>query len=403
MRKGALSLLYTAASQVLQSGTSFLVTLGFAQLLPPDDFGHLAGVWLVWMLILSFNRSVFAEQLLSQGLADKRSVGYGAFFIVWISGLTCLTVAFLVGVQMPQLLPGALYMAGFVGSDAIRYWFFAGEQVGRAVVLLVEATRFAFAALFITLAMTGFEHTPNMWLSAVIALVWPTAGFMTRRNVAMSGAMAFIRGKSRFEFLLALQYFFATGISQLLPLMALPMYGSSSFGGMRLTQSSLSPLALLGTAFQPGMIKVFGAGRDRKTLIRNLVIGVSACSVVACLMGVAAFWAVRVTGQHWLPKQQLQVVQELSLPVIVALTFVLIGQPGGAVIRVLRLGGLSLAGQVIGIAASAIAFYMVLINNGNLQDFVWAVSIGTIGTVVSTYILLGVHLGRSGFGRHAHG
>jgi O-antigen/teichoic acid export membrane protein len=398
-------LVLTASSQIAQSATSFLVTLAFAQILSPFEFGVIAGIWLVWMLIMSFNRSVFTEQLLAQGVRHERSQGYGSFFVLWTTMLALCTAVYLFFAGALDLLPGVLYVAGFVGSDAIRYWFLAHTETqdgfGRYLLIRVEMVRALLAIAFFLISIVAAAPSSIIWISAIIGLLWPAVACLRLKRFPFEKALTYLRNKSRFEFLLALQYFLATGVAQLFPLMALPMFGPTAFGSMRLAQSSLSPLALLGTAFQPAMIKALANQRDRHSLIRRLVMAVTICAAAALLVGAGAFGAVILTGKYWLPVGQLSAVQDLAMPIIAALAFVLIAQPGGALIRVMRLGAISLTGQVAGLLGGAVAIGVVIAGGGGLIEFAWAVALGTISTVVSTYALLIPWLKNPGRGRRA--
>lgn len=400
-------MLLTASSQSAQSATSFLVTLAFAQLFTPLQFGVIAGVWLIWMLIMSFNRSVFTEQLLVQGVQHDCSQGYGAFFILWTSVLALATAIYLSFSNGLELLPGVVYIAGFVGSDAIRYWFLAHTDnqstFSRFLLIRVEIVRAMLAAVFFFLSRDSSRPGSIIWIAVVIGLLWPAVAWWRLKRVRLEKAFSYLRNKSKFEVLLALQYFLATGTAQLFPLLAVPLFGASAFGSMRLAQSSLSPLALLGTAFQPAMIKAFADHKDQRRVIRRLVMAIVVCTLAALLVGGGALGAVMLTGHYWLPVAQTATVQSLALPIIVALGFVLIGQPGGALIRALRLGSISLSGQIVGLLGGAVAMGVIIAKGGELIEFAWAVSAGTVSTVLGTYVLLFIGLKRSGAGGRAHG
>lgn len=152
-----------------------------------------------------------------------------------------------------------------------------------------------------------------------------------------------------------------------------------------------NPAALVATAFQPVLITTFGraardGGRLRPLLGRIVGLAVIGAVVISAL----AVALVAGTGRWWLPADQLPAVSYLVLPAIVAVGWVMIGQPAGALIRVLHLGRQSMIGQLIGLAVTLIAVALLL-PQGILR-FAWALTVGTAATMIATYALILPHL-----------
>jgi isoprenylcysteine carboxyl methyltransferase (ICMT) family protein YpbQ len=359
------------------------------------------------MLILSFNRSVFAEQLISQGLSSIRSKGYGSFIFAWTAVLLAISSWAAVVMGLNSAIPGILYIAGFVASDAVRYWVMAHleEEWTHSPYLLTynEGLRCVASGLFYVLTKVYPEAYALVWVAVLIGWLWPVSAIFLFDRLRFSDTWAYLKNKSRFEIFMAVQYLTATGAAQLLPLTALPVFGTSAFGGMRLAQSSLAPLALLGSALQPSAIKSFSKLSRPSRVGRQLLRALAIYFAVSVVSALGAWTVVQTTAEHWLPADQVDTVRSVSLPIIASLALVLVGQPGGAVIRTMRLGALSLAGQLFGISWACVSALYVFSNSGNLLNFVWALSGGTIATVVGTYVLLFVKLYRPLSSRRSNG
>ncbi|MEV8133627.1 hypothetical protein AB0O54_21110 [Pseudarthrobacter oxydans] len=389
----------TAASQVLQSASSFLMTLGFAHFLLPQEFGILSGIWLVWMLVLSMNRTVFAEQLLAQGVGHS-SKGYAEFSVLWISSLLIVTGIAVVGVQAWSVLPGAVFVALFIAADSIRYWTMATGELRvfavRTSLTALELVRFLLAAGFLWLSL-GFPLVPGLaWTALLPGIVWLIPAMPGFRRLRYRHAWTYLRRRGTFEAFMTTQFLTVTAASQLLPMLALPAFGAAQFGGLRLTQSLVSPAALVGTAFQPALIALFAEKTARRQRVRLLLGAVAGFSLFSGLIVAGGILGVELTGHYWIPEGQHDAVDDLLLPSLVAVAFIVVGQPGGALLRVLRWGGLSLAGQAGGVAAGIILVLVVLgRDEASITLFAWALSGGQAVTVILTYALIFLRLVRS--------
>ncbi|WP_068397070.1 hypothetical protein [Kribbia dieselivorans] len=387
-------ILQNALPQVLQSGTNFLLTLGFAHALAPQAFGVLSAFWLVWMLVLSFNRTVFGEQLIARAHTGTSVVGYGSVLTPWIAGLAVITLVVLgmLG-DATALLPGVLCVILFVASDAVRYdlihtsvvehggWSLLGWETVRAVLAV------AFYIAVVASAPAGLVAVLAIATGGVLLLpALPAAG-----RLRVGGARAWLSTMGSFEAWMSLQFFTLTAANHLLPLAAATLFSASAFGSLRLTQSVTNPAALVATAFQPVLITTFGKAVREGHRLRSLLARIVGLAVVGAVVISAAAVAVVVgTGRWWLPADQTSAVSYLILPAIVAVGWVMIGQPAGALIRVLHLGRQSMAGQLIGLAIT-LAAVAVLLPHGIL-GFTWALTIGTAATMIATYALILPHL-----------
>ena len=386
----------TAASQVLQSASSFLMTLGFAHFLLPQEFGILSGIWLVWMLVLSMNRSVFAEQLLAQGVGHS-SKGYAEFSTLWISSLLVVTGIVVVWMQEWSVLPGAVFVALFIAADSIRYWTMATGELRffavRTSLVALELVRFFLAAGFLWMSFR-FPLVPGLaWTALLPGMVWLVPAMPGFRRLRYRNAYTYLRRRGTFEAFMTTQFLTVTAASQLLPMLALPAFGPAQFGGLRLTQSIVSPAALVGTAFQPALISLFAEKAGQHQRVRLLLGAIASFSLLSGLIVAGVVLMVELTGHYWLPEGHHAAYDDLLLPSLVAVAFIVIGQPGGALLRVMRWGGLSLGGQTGGVAAGIILVLVVLgKEEASITEFAWALSGGQATTVILTYSLIFLRL-----------
>lgn len=383
----------TAASQILQSASSFLMTLGFAHFLAPSDFGLLSSIWLVWMLILSMNRTVFAEQLLTRRGDDPASTGYADFSAAWIIFLLLATGATVTVMQAWAVLPGAVFIALFIAADAIRYWFMANSGVGlfslKTPLTALESIRTLLAAGFLWLSVCCPESSALAWTAVIPGAVWLVPVLRRFRPVRFRHAWDYLKQRGAFEAFMTTQFLTVTAGSQLLPMLALPAFGAAQFGGLRLTQSLVSPAALVGTAFQPALLTLFAGTTRKRERCRLLLLAIAAFSAFAAVIVAVGLLIVGLTGHIWIPPTQQSAVSALLLPSLAAVAFTVIGQPGGALLRVLRWGGLSLAGQAAGLTAGLVLALLVVGQPGNLLvQFAWALAAGQAVTVTVTYVLM---------------
>lgn len=387
-------MLDTAAAQVLQSGSGFLVTLGFAHFLVPEDFGLLSGIWLIWMLILSMNRTVFAEQLLARRGKDPASAGYPDFTAAWIALLLLASAAAVAWMQAWAVLPGTLFIGLFVAGDAVRYWVMArranteGEDF-RLGLTALELVRAVSAAGFLWLSIRYPGPSGLAWTALVPGAVWLVPVLLRLRAVRFRQGWDYVKQRGAFEAFMTTQFLTVTAGSQLMPLLAVPAFGPALFGGLRLTQSLVSPAALVGTAFQPALLTAFAERTFRRDQRRLLLAAVAAFSAFAAVIVAVGVLLVGTTGHLWIPAGQQQAVDDLLLPSLAAVAFTVVGQPGGALLRVLRWGGLSLVGQAAGLAAGLLLVLLVLSQPGEgITRFAWALAGGQAVTVVLTYTLM---------------
>lgn len=394
----------SAASQVFQSASSFVMTLGFARFLSPQEFGILSGIWLVWMLVLSMNRTVFAEQLIAQGTTGSSSKGYGEFSTFWIGALLLVTGIVVAWMQAWAVLPGAIFVALFIAADSIRYWFMATGELRffakRTTMTALELGRFFLAAGFLWLSFR-FPLVPGLaWTALLPGVIWLVPAMPGFRKMRCSQAWAYLRRRGSFEAFMTTQFLTVTAASQLLPMLALPVFGAAQFGGLRLTQSLVSPAALIGTAFQPALIALFAENTGSRQRGRLLLRAIAGFSLFSGLIVAGGILLVELTGHLWLPESHRETVHELLLPCLVAVAFTVIGQPGGALLRVMRWGGLSLTGQAGGVAVGTVLVLVALgREEGSIANFAWALSGGQAVTVVATYALMFL---RFGAGSAAH-
>lgn len=380
-------LLQSALPQVLQSLTSFLMTLGFAHALTPMEFGTLSAFWLIWMLVLSFDRTVFGEQLLARAHSGDPVVGYGSLLFVWLLPLAVITMG-VAAFAPPTVRPGIVFIVLFVMSDAVRYRILHEAEHGhrRWSLLALELARMLLAVCFLAAmsAGAGFLWQSILALAVGSVLLLPVATDV--RRLRLDDARSWWRGMGRFEATMGVQFFTLTAVQQVMPLVAASLFSAAAFGSLRLTQAVVSPAALVATAMQPALISHFAREVDpvrRRSLLGRSVVAASLAATLISLVGVTA---VLLTGQWWIPADQRSLVSTLILPALVAVACVVVGQPGGALIRVQQLGRESLAGQLIGVLAT-VAAVVVLAPTG-IVGFAWALTIGAGVTVFATYLLI---------------
>lgn len=213
-------ILQNALPQVLQSGTNFLLTLGFAHALAPQAFGVLSAFWLVWMLVLSFNRTVFGEQLIARAHNGTSVVGYGSVLTPWIAVLAVITLGVLAGfTDATVLLPGVLCVILFVASDAVRYdlihasvvapggWSLLGWEVVRAVLAV------AFYAAVVASAPSALIASLAIATGGVLVL----PALRHASTLRPSRARAWLSTMGSFEAWMSLQFFTLTAANHLLP------------------------------------------------------------------------------------------------------------------------------------------------------------------------------------------
>lgn len=384
-----------AASQVCQSLLSFLVLLVYVNSLAAGQFGVLAAVLLIWAVLMSLHRAVLGEQLIAQGLSHPSSTGYLDFVHLWALAGTLATAGILIAMNSPEAIFGAIYAVLFAASDAVRYWLLAARSsralTPRSSMVIVEVSRVLLAGLALLVTL---ENGPS-WLSGLLTLLaggaWLLLSISRRPTLNLTRCLRFVRSKQRFEILVTLQFLLGTVLTQTLPFLALGSYGAAAFGSIRLGQSLLSPIALLTTAFQPALIQRYSSS-PTADFRRIFAISFLAALVVGAVMASISIAAIWTWGDSFLPLDQIETVESLIIPLAVLVAMVVVGQPGGAIIRVRRLGNVSLWGQLIGVVISLIVCFLAL--PVGLVAFTWAMAVGAASTVGASYILLWVSLNR---------
>lgn len=390
----------TVIAQLGQAGVSFMTTLTFVHVLDAGDFGLLAAFWSIWMLLMAMNRAVFGEQLIAQSQDPNVRLGYLDFGYIWASVaiLVSLVTAFLSDQQ--ALIPGMLAVAFFVVSDMIRYSEMAEERkpgTRRLVLLPLEFVRIVASSVALVMALANFSPWWPISLALLSSMVWIIFGLHSNGFPKLGRAIAFVRRKEKFEALMTVQFLTGSGLQQVIPFLALHAFGAAQFGAMRLAQSVLSPMTVLTSAFQPALIRVYANSRQRGNFSKVVSGTVLLSMCIGAFMTWLAVWGVGVAGYLIIPSDQARDVSQILTPTAVILSLVVVGQPGGALIKVFRLGGVSLLGQAAGIAVTMVL--CVLATRQDLPAFVWALAIGSASTVVSTYVFLVIGLARARLSR----
>lgn len=385
----ALSSVY---SQLSQSCLSLIATVAFAHVLSPTAFGILAVFWLSWMLWLSMNRSVFSEQLLASSVSDDVRNGYRSFVLLWLGAGTLASVTAASFFQIWELLAGVSYIALFVGSDAARYYVMSApphrqKGLSRPIGMIIfDSLRLmlAFAALLAALA-DWHSALPSALLN-VSAGLWILPLATGPFGSIWNATAHYLQSRGNFERALSAQFILGTGVSQTAPILATIPFGIAALGTLRLTQSLLSPITLLTTALQPTVIRALAARKGKKKVRQTLLVLILTASLMGAILAASALFVLYSFGEHFVPVDQVDAVKDIAIPVSVMLAVAVIGQPGGALIRVRRMAGPSLKGQLIG-SLVTIALCLVAMQL-TFQHFVWALAIGSIVTVGTTYLLM---------------
>lgn len=386
----------SVAAQLAQAAVSLLTTLTFVRLLEPAEFGILAAIWSIWMLLMSMNRTVFGEQLLAQEHDQRVRLGYYDFGFSWSLLAVLISIAIVLILGISSLIPGLICVAMFVVSDMVRY----GEMSRRAslgmvaALLPVELVRLVLSGLALGAVLLNLPEAWPLFLAMTSSLIWVFLGLRMTGVPNLSRARNFLHAKEKFEGLMVLQFLTGAGASQVTPLLALHAFGAAQFGGIRLAQSILSPMTLVSSAFQPTLIRFYASRRNSKSLFRIVLATVGVSSVVAAGTMLVALWVIKAFGTHLIPDGQSAVVNSILVPMVVLLSLVVIGQPGGALIKVKRLGGAGLWGQMFGTCATLV--FCVIATQYSIFAFVWALAAGSAATVFGTYVLIAYMLIRSG-------
>lgn len=386
----------SVVSQLGQAASSLMLTLTFVNILDPVSFGVLAAFWAIWMLIMSMNRAVFGEQLIAQAHEPDLRHGYLDFGFLWSAmgiivavGVACLTRTY-------GLIPAILCVALFVTSDMVRYGEMAGGRVDgkqQFVLLPIELLRLGAGSIALWMALS---ELPGPWTTVFAFLssaVWVVFGLVVGGRPKLCRASTFVRRREKFERLMTVQFLTGTGLSQVIPFLALNAFGAAQFGAIRLAQSVLSPMTLVTSAFQPSLIRLYASRRKAGNLAKAVAGTVALSLSVGAVMTLVAVAGVDILGRYLIPPNQVDAVNQILVPIAVLLSLVVVGQPGGALIKVFRFGGISLLGQAVGISVTLVL--CILATHRDIQAFVWALAVGSATTVTSTYLLLALGLSRT--------
>lgn len=381
-----ISSLWNPAGQLSQSAVSLLITLALAHAFSPTAYGWISVIAIVLALVMSMNRSVLGEQLLATVGGKGSFDGYWIFqrYLFAILSVVTLPTAFLL-----LGLNGALaawFFVTFVASDAFRYALFAGAGgLSLRAIAVVDMLR-AVTALLCLGASLAFDETLGVVVLAIASnLPWLVFAFVLYRPAKVS-MRRYLSSLGRYEMLISAQFLIATSATQCLPIVSLGFSGPTIIGAIRLTQSLLNPIAVLGLAFQPTLIGLLSRQsiRDAVSLTKRLVLG---ALLIAGTIVIGAVLAQDYIVERMVPRDMAEYVNNVWIPIAVVTVAVIVGQPGGALIRVLKLGGTSLYGQVVG-AVCAYTSLAVLVLRPAPDDLALAIAAGAITGVISTYAAL---------------
>jgi hypothetical protein len=359
---------------------SFFLTISFSIVLNPSDFGLVAAFGLALALVSSAIRAVFAEQVL---VATDREQFAGLTALTLFTTATAIVTsgAILQSLGQFHLFLSVLPFVLFAGSDPIRYVRLA-QQDSLSLVQLpgIDMLRgcFAFAACLVA------SHGGSVTAVQGVAIAVGAMGFITDwRGAGPTAAWRYLRSRGAFERLVLIQFVVSIGVGQLLPTMAIGAFGTAAFGQIRLAQTYVGPAATIASALQPGLIRGFvrserdGVGRGNVARTVGIMFSVGLV-ITGLVLAVATFF-----GGPSVPDTALLLAAGSGGLVAIA------GQPGGALIRVRRLGAVSLGGQVIG----ALVGFGLAVSTIQLGAhlFAWSLAGYTAATVVATYILLFIY------------
>jgi len=380
-----------------------MLTLTFVHVLDPVSFGILAAFWAIWMLVMSMNRAVFGEQLIAQANEPDLRHGYLDFGFLWSAvgifvavGVACLTKNY-------AIIPAILCVALFVTSDMVRYSEMAGGRVNASqkfVLLPIELVRLGLGSIALWMALNDLSSPWPTVFAFLSSAVWVVFGLVVGGRPKLGRASVFVRRREKFEHLMTVQFLTGTGLSQMIPFLALNAFGAAQFGAIRLAQSVLSPMTLVTSAFQPSLIRLYASRRKAGNLAKAVVGTVALSLSVGVVMTIVAIAGVDILGRYLIPPNQVDAVNQILVPIAVLLSLVVVGQPGGALIKVFRFGGISLLGQAVGIGVTLVL--CILATHRDIQTFVWALAVGSATTVTSTYLFLAFGLSRTYRGRVAN-
>ncbi|WP_413248295.1 hypothetical protein [Sinomonas flava] len=368
---------------------SFLLTLTFVRVFSPAEFGIVSGFWTIWILLMSMSRAVFGEQLIAQAGDSGLRRGYMDFGYLWTTVGLIISVVFLALTDAMTVAVPVACIALFVLSDIVRYQVMSGWNMFRdrgSWLSPWDLIRLAFCGVGYSIASLHGSEALALLSCFASSSVWVVLSLLSTGAPAFRGAIEFVRQKKGFEGLIALQFLTGTGAAQLIPFMALQAFGLAQYGGIRLTQSLLSPITLLVSALQPGLIAAMAERRERSAARKFLFLATPISVILATLLSVAVVFVIEQGQRFLIPPEHSAVISELIVPTSVLLALVVVALPGGATVRVFRLGGASLVGQLVGVLMTA--GFAALAMRADIVTFVWALAGGSAVTVATTYILV---------------
>lgn len=382
---------YSFASQLAQSVVSFFLVTAVAHAFSPEQFGHIAVFAIILTLVMSLNRTVFGEQLLVASQTEKSIGGYLAL------QLLSLIVVLLSGAAVSYLLFGSavaigvLVLAAHTAADGIRYAAMVGHSTAPSAqaVCVVDSMRAALAGIAFGISISGGSWSVTCSLGVIVSIPW--VAYCVRKALpGFRHMFEYVTSLGRFEGYVLAQYFLATGASQCIPLAALPVVGSETVGSIRLAQSVINPVTVLALSAQPALLK-WMARRSVDEIIAKAKVALS-ISVTASFLAFGVLYVSRpVLVGVFVPDDLASQVNAVWVPIAISLCVVIAGQPGGALIRYLRLGGLSFSGQVAGVVAGYSLLAAVYFNS-NAEYLPWAICFGALTSVCATYFLLALHV-----------
>lgn len=378
--------IWNVASQLSQSGVSFFAILALAHIFSSYEFGIISVISIVVMLAMSMNRSVLGEQLLATIEVGDRIDGYWKLQRLILCVMTALVFLAVFGFVGLDGFVACWFFVSYAASDAMRYALFTGiggwKLRSIASVDLIRLVFAGAAALVSWTTQVGSVALALLILSNAPWIVYSLFFYRARRSTIRQ----YLAGLGKYEALISLQYLLATGATQCLPIVAIAFVGPEVLGAIRLTQSMLNPLAVLALSVQPTLIALL-ARRTAESAIRMTYRMFALALLGAALVTVIAVASRSLLVDTLVPPDMSELVTAVWIPVVVSIVAVIVGQPGGALIRVLKLGGLSLAGQVLGTIA-AYASLMLVIAIAQPVQISLSIALGSTVSVLGTYLLL---------------
>lgn len=384
---------WNVLSQLSQSAISFCVVLAFAHILTPNEFGIVSAVAILLTVVMSMNRAVLGEQLLV--LTESADVvdGYWKLQRYIFVFLTLLLLGVSYFFFEPAVALAAWFFLCYAISDAFRYALFSGmNSLKPRTIAVVDIARMLLAALALSVAILYEDKGVPIFIALYTNVPWLFYAFFMHR-ARRASAWNYLTSLGKYEFLISLQYILATAATQCLPIVSLSFAGAEIVGGIRLAQSILNPIAVLALAFQPTLIRRLASSSPATAVRTTRKLVVTAVLISMSLVIAAVFTKSTIVGL-FVPAELQWIVSAVWIPVVLSTVAVIVGQPGGALVRVRKLGSISLTGQVVGAVMAYLTLTGVMLW-GQATDISAAVATGGIGSVSVTYLLMFISIRRS--------